>query len=610
MSHSGEIAEKLLTRFRGRPDYVAIPNGPGFQPKQLTEPLRPEWLESEHLGGKRCLGFYLMTEASEVYCSAVDFDNKPENPDPEWLDKAERLYYGLCQLGVVPLIEISQSGCAAHVWVFADEPLQAWLVRKFWYAAAESCDVPLVEIYPRQDVLGGKGLGNLIRYPLWGESRFVDAENDWDTLSPADALDSIKTVSADELTTIVFRLTGSAPRQNAQEADTRGLSRRVASLVDRPNTLLGRRWEGDMQGLNDKSRSALVLSIACELVRNYVPTAEIEAAVRVWCAKEGYDKGERDDWVSGTVARAYEFLSQKTAERTTTWTMEDACREYVDELRRGIPPHIGSGIDELDRSVEGVGAGEVCVVAARPSHGKTAFAMQWVDYAAQRGLPCLLISEEMSKRELGKRALLAISEIDQISWLGHEDALIDEIRSHYANRAKVFGLESVQSIDAVERAVDEYVRLHGVKLVAVDYLQLLSSQHSARYDSVTEISRRLKQTATRNGVAMLVLCQLNREVEKRDGHEPQTSDLRESGQIEQDADLVLMLQWPHKYDTPTDKTDPLEYRIYCKKRRNGAIRSEVVFTEFHADRQKFGKCVEIGPSELPGDYRKIIEGNY
>lgn len=599
------LPQQILARFRGRPDYVAVPNGAqGFQPKQLAEPMRPEWLEAEHLGGNRCLGFYLMTEASEVYATAVDFDNKPDNPDEEWQDKTERLYYGLCQLDLHPVVEVSQSGNAAHVWLFSDAPMPAFIVRRFWYAVAESCDVPLVEIYPRQDRLSGKGLGNLIRYPLWNLSRFVDVErDDWPQIDAEQLLAGIRPTDAETLAGHVYDLTGVAPRERTQEADSRGLSRRVAQLVDRPNTLLGRRWGGDMQGLNDKSRSALCLSIACELVRNYVPTEDVATALRVWCAEQGYEKGERDDWIDTTVERAYDFLGARQTERTTTWTIEDAAAEYVDELRRGIPPHIGSGISELDYSIDGVAPGEVCIIAARPSHGKTAFAMQWVDHAAERGTPCLLISEEMSKLELGKRALLSISELEFGDWHGREDELVASIRAHYAHRAKVFGLESVQSIDAVERLVDQYVQIHGVGLVAVDYLQLLGSDQQRRYDSVTDISRRLKQTATRNGVAMLVLCQLNREVEKREGHEPQLSDLRESGQIEQDADTVLMLQWDCRV---SKEANPKDYRVFVRKRRNGAIRVTCVGTEFDASRQRFGKPKFIDGDQLPGNYADIV----
>lgn len=577
------IEEKILQYFRGRPDYVAIPNGSGFRPHQLDEPMRPEWLRTQHLDGDRCLGFYLMTEASRVWCSAVDFDNKPESPDPDWQDKAEKIYYELCELGLSPLVEISQSGTAAHVWLFFDEALPAADVRQLWAAVGESSGVPLVEIYPRQDVLSGKGLGNLIRYPLFNASRFVDVEHDWETILPEVALDETDKATAAQLAEIVYRLTGHSPHRESVSYE---VSKRVDGLTSKAHTLLGRRWLGDMDGLKDRSRSALVQSIACELVRQYVPTPEIESAIRAWCDHHGYDKGGRDDWIQSTVDRAYEFLSEKTVERTESWTMQDAVCEYIDALKRGIAPCIGSGIAEIDASIDGVAPGEMCVVAARPSHGKTAFAMQWVDHAASRGNPCLLISEEMSKRELGKRALLHISQMDFGEWSGRESDLSDEVRQHYANRAKVFGLESVQSIDTLEKLVDQHVHAHGVKLVAVDYLQLLGSSHSARYDSVTDISRRLKQTATRNSVAMLVLCQLNREIEKRDGHEPKLSDLRESGQIEQDADLVLMLQWPTKYDS---KADPNSFRVYCAKRRNGPVRTPVVVTEFWPNRQRFGR---------------------
>lgn len=595
------LAEQILSLFRGRPDVLAVPNGLGFQPQPLTGPLPSHWLESEHLGGKRCFGFYLMTEASQVYCSAVDFDNKPDSPDPEWQTKAEQVYFELVKLGLTPLIEISQSGQAAHVWLFFDEPIDAWLVRQFWAAIERTSGVPFVEIYPRQDELAGKKLGNLIRYPLWNQSRFVDVENDWATLEPTTALADVRTTDATTLRTLVYHATGKTPQKVERGVSASGLSVRVDRLVGREHTLLGRRWRGDLDGLHDKSRSAAALSIACELVRLYVPTVEIEQALRVWCAQGDYDKGERDEWVTATVSKAYEFITSRQTERLgTSTTMKDAVLSYIDKLRNGIEPCIRSGIPELDYSVDGVSPGEVCVIAARPSHGKTAFAMQWVDFAASRGVPTLLISEEMSQQELGKRALLSISELSEDVWPTRVDTLSEQAIDHYGERDTIHLVESCQTIAEVERQVDEHCDLYGVKLVAVDYLQLLGSEHAARYDSVTEISRRLKQTATRNQVAMLVLCQLNREVEKRDGNDPKLSDLRESGQIEQDADLVLMLQWPVRYDI---NADPETYKVYCAKRRNGPVRQAVVFTEFDPQRQRFGKYnADLNWQPNPGEY--------
>lgn len=597
------LPELILQNFRGRADYVAVgvvdESGKEiFNPKPITPPLKPSWLQADHLGGKRCYGFYLMTEDSKVFCTCVDFDNKPEKPDAEWQSKTETVYYELSRWGLAPVVEISQSGNAAHVWLFFEEAVEAWLVRQFWAGVEEKTGVKFVEVYPRQDDLAGKKLGNLIRYPLWKQSRFVDVENEWATIDPEEALATIKQVDGAFLRMICFKVNGKTPQAPEDGVAATGLTKRVDRLVSRSHTLLGRRWAGDMEGLKDQSRSALALSIACELVRLYVPTLEIEQAIRSWCKANAYDKGERDDWVEATVTKAYDFITSRQSERlSTSTTLQDAAMAYIERLKAGIPKCFGSGVYELDKSIDGVAPGEVCVIAARPSHGKTAFGLQWVDSVASKGYPCLIISEEMSRIELGKRALLSISELCEEVWQDKAEQLSQEVIDHYESRAEIHLVESCQTIEEVERQVDEHCQLYDIKVVAVDYLQLLGSSHSTRYESVTEISRRLKQTATRNQVAMLVLCQLNREVEKRDGNDPKLSDLRESGQIEQDADLVLMLQWPVRHDISIDAEI---YKVYCAKRRNGPIRDAVVFTKFDPSHQRFGRQLsDFEVEELP-----------
>lgn len=604
------LAELILQNFRGREDHVAVGviDAKGkeiFNPKPLTSPLRATWLQADHLDGNRCYGFYLMRTDGKVYCTAVDFDNKPDTPDDDWKLKAETVYYELVRWGMMPVVEISQSGNAAHVWLFLDEPIDAWLVRRFWECIEQKTEIKFVEVYPRQDDLAGKKLGNLIRYPLWRQSRFVDVENDWITLDPEETLSTIAPVDDATLRVVCYKIGGKTPQAPEEGVASTGLTKRVDRLVSRSHTLLGRRWAGDMEGLKDKSRSALALSIACELVRLYVPTLEIEQAIRVWCEQQAYEKGDRDDWVETTVTKAYDFITSRQTERlSTSTTMQDAALAYIERLKAGVPACYGSGIYELDRSIDGVAPGEICVIAARPSHGKTAFGMQWIDSVASRGHACLIVSEEMSRIELGKRALLSISELCEEVWCDKVDRLSQEVRDHYHNRAEIHLVESCQTIEEVERQVDEHCQLYDIKVVAVDYLQLLGSSHSSRYESVTEISRRLKQTATRNQVAMLVLCQLNREVEKREGNDPKLSDLRESGQIEQDADLVLMLQWPVRHDI---KLDAATYKVFCSKRRNGPIRDTVVFTKFDPSHQRFGtplsdfEVTELDPDLYAGN---------
>lgn len=588
------IAPMILQNFRGRPSHVAVADdGKTFRPVELQTPLRPDWLQERHLGGAQCLGFYLMTEDSQVYCSAVDFDNKPENPDIQWMDKAEKVYYLLLNAGLSPLVEISQSGNAAHVWLFFSEPVSAKLVREFWNGVSLRLEIKFPEIYPRQDVLSGKGLGNLIRYPLWNKSHFPDVENEWRELDPLKALEGVKQTNATELRMVAFQL-GLGDLRETVETSSEGnrVSSRVNALVNNRHSLVAKRWRGEMEGLSDNSRSALCQSIACELVRLYVPTTEIEQAIRHWCEENGYEKGERDDWVCRTVAKAYEFvISRQEKKSIETSTLKEASIAYIDSLVDGHEPIIGSGIHEIDFAVAGVALGEMCVLAARPGHGKTAMGLNWVMNAAARQVESLVISEEMTKIALGKRALLRISEIASEEWPEHLPSLKKEVEAFHTNRNPIHLVENCHTIDRCEEVIDQHCAVFGVKLVAVDYLQLLSGRGSNRYENVTEISMRLKKAALRNNCALLTLCQLNRGIDSRENHEPKLSDLRESGQIEQDADLVIFGQWAWKVDP---QINPEVYYFYFAKNRNRGINGGgKVAGSFDGARQRFERSSPV-----------------
>lgn len=606
-----KVAELILANFRGRQDYVAVGDPAGFHPEQIAEPLSAWRVDDEHLGGKVCLGFYLMTPESKVHCSCVDFDSKPEKPDPLWKSKTEQVYYFLANAGLSPLVEISQSGEAAHVWLFFDEATDAWIARAWWRAVSAQLGVSMPEVYPRQDQLTGKGLGNLVRYPLWNQSRFVDVESDWAVLDPKSSLESVNRSNATELKLLAFdlgfgELKPDAPLFDASESPT-GLSPRIQARLSRPYTLLARRWNGDMDGLNDNSRSALVLSIACELVRVYVPTPEIEHALKHWCDQHGYQKGDRADWIPRTVAKAYEFVTTRTEKRSVeATTMDRACHAYLDKIAAKAPMYVRSGILEVDQSVDGAAFGEMVIVAARPANGKSAFALQWLDSAAKSGLPCLIVSEEMSAIELGKRALLSISEIEEQRWHEKATTIRSQVNDHYAERAPVYVQESTSSIDRCEEVIDQFCCIHGVRVVAVDYMQLLGGRGGSRYEDVTDISRRLKQAARRNDCVLMALSQLNRSIENREGRVPKMSDLRESGQIEQDADLILFLQWPAQFDpnAPADK-----YLIFAAKRRNGPIRTQMIETQFNPHRQHIGKppVQAFNPDEWLGVESEIYD---
>jgi KaiC/GvpD/RAD55 family RecA-like ATPase len=590
------LAELMISRFRGRADYIAAgTRGGTFEPEQGA--ISAQRLERSHLAGEQCLGFYVLDEQSRAWCTCVDFDNKASDPNPEWRAKAEQVYFGLTECGLSPLVEISQSGDGCHVWLFFAEATPAWIPRAWWRAMERKLGVKFKEVFPKQETLTGKGIGNLVRYPLWNKSEFVSPEWEWRAVDPVEALTEARPTNGTDLNLLAFQLGMGelAPEQKSSvtpvivDSGTMLLPLRVQKLVSREWTLIGRRWKGDTGGMKDPSRSAVAMSIAVELVRLYVPTPEIAAALRYWCTRNGAaDKAERDDWISLTVTKAYDFIVNRTEEKSakSPLTFETAVQKYLDTLERGQAAHLGSGLRVLDESIDGVAPGEVVVIAARPGHGKSALGFQWLDSAARAGVPGLLLSEEMAAEQVGKRRLASISKLDSEHW-GRETVaqLRDESKRYHEKTAPVHMVENCGTIDRAEEIIDQFAAVHGVGIVAVDYLQLLGSRGEGRYEVVTEVSRRIKQCTARNGLRTLLLCQLNREVEKRNDHEPKLSDLRESGQIEQDADLILFLQWPSKFDANMPRN---LYRIYGAKRRNGPIRRPLIETTFDANRQIIG----------------------
>jgi len=601
-----ELATALVSTFRGRASHIAVGTERGFAPYPCPDSDKAQWLDERHLSGKQPLGFYLLTEQSTCGVSCVDFDNKPEDPDPLWMSKAQAVYDQLVGMNVVPLVEISQSGNAAHVWIVFSELVEAWIPREFWKALARKMGVEFKEIYPRQDTLGGKRMGNLVRYPLWNQSRFVDVENEWETIPPLQALRQVGRYTGSDLRLIAWQTgLGDIERKTpvVEGGGINGLSPRVQALIARPESLIGKRWANDTTGMKDTSSSAVAMSIAVELVRSYVPTPEIESALRVWCQKHSPTKGERDDWIRQTTYNAYKFLVERMEQKSVQMsTFESACLEYIKTLRTGGEHYISTGIGLLDASIDGISPGEMCIIAARPGHGKSAFCFQWLDYAAGHGVPGLIISEEMTATSIGKRRLLSVSGLPAEQWSQETaDDLERDVREYHRNRAPVYIVENCNSIARVDEIIDQYCRLYGVGIVAVDYLQLLTARKDVRYDDVTEISRRLKQAASRNNCAMLALSQLNRDIEKRGKYEPKSSDLRESGQIEQDADMIMFLVWMHSVDPSKPAYD---YQIWVTKRRNGPIRQRRVDTTFNPERQIIGGTQMQVPKWEGVDYER------
>jgi replicative DNA helicase len=240
----------------------------------------------------------------------------------------------------------------------------------------------------------------------------------------------------------------------------------------------------------------------------------------------------------------------------------------------GVP----TGFTDLDRMTSGLQPGDLVVVAGRPSMGKTAFALNIGEHVAlAAGLPVAVFSMEMGATQLALRLIGSVGRLDQhklrTGRLANEDWEKLTGALGRLNEAPIL-IDETPALNAIEvrsrarRLLKQYGKLG---LVIVDYLQLMqsSSQGENRATEISEISRSLKALAKELKVPVMALSQLNRSLEQRPNKRPVMSDLRESGAIEQDADVILFIYRDEVYNADTQDKGTAE--IIIGKQRNGPI---------------------------------------
>ena len=238
----------------------------------------------------------------------------------------------------------------------------------------------------------------------------------------------------------------------------------------------------------------------------------------------------------------------------------------------GIP----SGFIDLDNRTLGFMPGQLIIVAARPAMGKSAFALNILANAAIRAKKSVVyFSLEMSKEELTSRVLASEAMVDsqkiRSGKLEDEDWISLTNASGTLSEAKII-LDDTSGFTPIElRAKCRKLKMeHDIGLVVIDYLQLMdaSKVSASRQADISEISRSLKVLAREIGVPIIALSQLSRAPEQRPDHRPMLSDLRESGSIEQDADMVMFLYRDDYYNPDTDKKNVAE--VILTKNRAGS----------------------------------------
>lgn len=282
-----------------------------------------------------------------------------------------------------------------------------------------------------------------------------------------------------------------------------------------------------------------------------------------------------------------------------------------DESTKGVP----TGFTSLDQKLSGFQPSDLIIIAARPSMGKTALSLNIAMNAAVRsGKSVGVFSLEMSKEQLVDRLFASMLGVD--SWKLQRGKLDDTDFQNMGpimdemSKANIFIDDSVASSMPELRTKARRLQMeHGLDLLIIDYLQLMSTGNASyagnRVQEISEISRSLKQIARELHIPVVALSQLSRAVESRPGNIPALSDLRESGSIEQDADVVMMMYREDYYEEDSDRPGITD--IFIRKHRNGPVgRVELLFKKEQMRFYDIDKVHAPSPSGLRAPLSKGI----
>lgn len=292
-------------------------------------------------------------------------------------------------------------------------------------------------------------------------------------------------------------------------------------------------------------------------------------------------KDRVEDILEDTEKKIFQVLQRRTNDEFVP--IKEVVLNALDKIEaasrmKGSVTGMATGFIDLDYKTSGFQPSDLILIAARPSMGKTAFVLNIAEYMAFRSNETVAIfSLEMSKEQLVNRLFALESRVD--SQLLRTGNLSDNDWASLIEAAGVIGRSNLIIDDTPGISVSElrskcrkFKLEHNLGIIMIDYLQLMqgsSRRSESRQQEISEISRSLKEIARELQVPVVALSQLSRAVEQRPDHRPMLSDLRESGAIEQDADVVMFLYRDDYYNHDSEKKDVAE--VIIAKQRNGPI---------------------------------------
>lgn len=304
-------------------------------------------------------------------------------------------------------------------------------------------------------------------------------------------------------------------------------------------------------------------------------------------------------------------------ERPETKSIKDLVNSAINTIedlhaRQGMLSGVSTGFPDLDKMTTGLHKGEMIVIAARPSMGKTSLAMNIAEHIAiDLKLPVAVFSLEMTAESLVLRMMCSRAEVNlrdvREGFLAERDfPRLTQAAGEIAGSPLLIDDTSGLSILQLRARARRMWQQHQIKLIVIDYLQLLHSDtrrgKENRQQEIAEISSGIKALAKELEVPIIILSQLNREVEKDKSRKPKLSDLRESGSIEQDADLVGLLYKPNQggedeESVPRDEPGGVAVSLLIAKQRNGPT-GDVMLT-FLKRFTRFKPAAKVSPDDVP-----------
>ncbi|MCD6186874.1 MAG: replicative DNA helicase [Desulfuromusa sp.] len=341
--------------------------------------------------------------------------------------------------------------------------------------------------------------------------------------------------------------------------------------------------------LVDYVPTAANINYYCKLVKEKAVARKlIEASTAI--ATRGYEGGDMEEILDQAEKSIFEISENRM--RPSYFPVRDILKDTFKSIealyeRKELVTGVPTGYHDLDRMTAGLQPSDLIVVAGRPSMGKTAFALNLIEYAAthvDKPVPAVIFSLEMSKEQLVQRMLCSLAKVDagrlRTGHLGESDWPKLTMAAGQLNETQIF-IDDTPAISVLElRSKARRLKAeHGLGLIVVDYLQLMrGSNPESRQQEISEISRSLKALAKELALPVVALSQLNRSLESRTDKRPMMADLRESGAIEQDADVIMFVYRESVYcedcksrERTCEKGHDKDAEIIIGKQRNGPI---------------------------------------